>query len=148
MFMQPHLHAALRQRHPWIHVRRIIVVVDEDVVALAPVQSTGHITQRIRGRPDKCDFVGLRVEQMGRELAAAHDAGAGESVLLVTKRGEQRIIRHRIHDAPRQWTNAGVSQKNLLRDDGEFAAAQFLVGKDLSDGHGETWAEILGALRS
>ena len=66
---QAHFHAAFRQRHPRIDIRRIIVVVNEDVVALAKIQSGGDKTQRQRRRPDERDFLRLAMEQLRREFA-------------------------------------------------------------------------------
>ena len=71
---QADLRALLREGHPWIDVRRIVVVVDEDVVTLAKGQSVGHEAEAERGRADECDFIRLRVQERGGGLACLLDA--------------------------------------------------------------------------
>ena len=132
---QAHLHAAFRQRHPRINVRRIIVVINEDVVAFAKFQSGGDKTQRERSRPDERDFVRLAIQQLRAEFApvvnAVHDEG-----FLIAERAFIGAVVHRLRDAARQRADAGVREKNFVARDGKFVLAQFLVGENFSQSHG------------
>ena len=54
---QADFHALFGKRQPRIDVGRIIVVVNQHVVALAKIQANGDEAQCQRGRPDKRNFV-------------------------------------------------------------------------------------------
>ena len=131
---QAHLDAAGGQRHPRIHVRRIIVVVNQDVVATPELQSGGDEAQCERGRPDQRDFVRLAVQQPCAELARVVEPVVHEG-FLVAERGLPRAIGDGVGHAARQRTNAGMREEDFVACDGEFRAAQFLIRQDFSQRH-------------
>ena len=131
---QAHLDAFGGQRHPRINVRRIIVVVNEDVVAPAEFQAGGDEAQAQRGRADERDFVRLAVQQLRAEFARVVEAVHHEG-FLVAERGLLRAGGNRVGHAARQRADAGVREKNFFARDGEFVPAQFLAGKDFGQRH-------------
>ncbi len=131
---QAHLDALGGQRHPRIDVRRIIVVVNQDVVAAPEFQPGGDEAQRERGRPDERDFVRLAVQQLRAELARVVEPVQHEG-FLIAERGLPGAIGDGVGHAARQRADAGVREKYFVARDGEFRAAQFLVGQDFGQCH-------------
>src|SRR5688572_19510450 len=83
------VHALVRQRGPGINVRRIIVEIDQNVIALMEGEACGHEAQPIRGRTDKGDFPGFDVQQarsqfprMTKQLIREHDLLVAQSATI------------------------------------------------------------------
>jgi hypothetical protein len=129
------LHAALLQGHPRIDVGRVIVLVDEDVVALPPVEAGGEVAQRGRSGPDEGDFLGLRLDGVGRQPAGIGDEVGRQARLLVIGQGGQGAGRHRLGHAPGQGAHARVGEVNFVPADREFVLAQLLVGVQFGNRH-------------
>ena len=132
---QAHFHALVGQRHPRINIRRIIVVVNENVVAPAKIQPGGHKAQRERRRPDERDFFRLAVEQLRREFAPVVQSPGKNQRFLIVGRAALRAIGNGLCHAARQRADAGVRQKNFVARDGKFMPAQFFVGEQFSQRH-------------
>ena len=128
---QSHFHPLLCQRHPRIHVRRIIVEVDQDVIAAPQLQPAGQEAQRQRGRAHKGDFVSLTLQQLRGQLAALVQDRRIDELLLVAGGGFASIVGDRLRHASRQRTIARVRQEDLIPRDGKLMLAQLFVAKDL-----------------
>ena len=83
---EPHLDSFFRQRHPGINVGGKIVEVDQDVVVLSQRQSVCDRTQSQRGRAEQSNFLRLRVEQAGGELAGLQNSARGPGRFLIIER--------------------------------------------------------------
>ena len=130
--------ALLRQRHPRINVGGIIVEINQNVVALAPRQAGGDVTQGQRSGADQGDFLRLRAQKPGGEFACAPDLTGGNGFLLIVQRGARRLVAHGFGHTTGQRTDGSMGQKNFLARNGEFVPAQFFVGEDFRDGHFRT----------
>ncbi len=130
-----HLHSLFGESHPGIDVGRIIILVNDDIVAFAQAKPAGHETQAQRGWPDKCNFVGLCLEQSRGRAARFAKAAFGKDFLLIVSCGPLDVFVHGGSDPSRQRTDAGVRQKDFLTCHGEFVLTQFLVRQDLVECH-------------
>ena len=117
---QPDLHAFVGQSHPRINVGRIIIEIDEDVVALSPWQAAGDKAQAERGRPDERDFLRFRFEQAPGGFPKFLDARRGDDFLLVAKGALRGVIANRFGDAAGQGADSGVAEKDFFFRDREF----------------------------
>ena len=73
---QAHLDAFFRQRHPRINIRRIIVVVNQDVVAPAEFQPGGDEAQRRARSGRRARFRPAGSSAIARRACARRPAGA------------------------------------------------------------------------
>jgi hypothetical protein len=135
-FQEPHLHPALGQGHPRVDVRRIVVVVDEDVVGLAEADAVGDEAETERGGAHETDLVGPGADELGGEQAGLLEQALGHRVLLVAQRAVGRVAGDGLRHAPGQGRDAGMGKEGTLARGGEFVVAQFFVRQDLSNGHG------------
>ena len=133
---ETHFDAAPGQGHPWIDVGGVIVVVDEDVVALAPGQPGRDEAQRQRGGSHQRDFLRPRAHQPRRRIPRLAQQRAGHGFLLVIQRAGARALRHRLRHAPGQRAHGGMGQEDLLLRHGELMTPQRLVLVKFSDVHG------------
>ena len=128
-------HPTLRQRHPGIHIGRIIVVIDEDVVALAKLESTRKETQRQGRWPNERDLVALTIQQLRRQFPAIFQRfGINQRLLIITGSGTS-VIGYRLRHALRQRTIPRMGEKNFVLRNRKLPSPQFFIGKNLLNGH-------------
>ncbi len=132
---QPHFNAAIGKSHPRVNVRRIIVEVDDNIGALAPVEAAGDVAQGEGGRADERDFFGFCAEHLRGEGARFLDEALRHDCFLIGEGAVESVIAHSFGDASRQWADAGVAQKYFVARDGEFVVAQFFVTEDFLESH-------------
>ena len=132
---EPDLHAALRQRHPRVDVRREVVVVDDDVLALPEVQAAGDEAQAQRRRSDEGDFIRLRPEELRREIAGFTDEPAGNLLLLVAVRAGRRVGLDGLGHTARQRADGGVRKEGGILHHGKLVPPQLFVRQDLGKRH-------------
>ena len=131
---EAHLHAAIREGHPRVHVGGVIIEINEDVRAAAKGESTGDHAEGERRGADEGDLAGFGGEEFRGEFARAVEERA-ERAFLIVERGALRDVVDRVGDAAGQGTHAGVREEDALLGDGEFVLAQFFVRENFGEGH-------------
>ena len=126
----------LSQGHPRINIGRIIVEVDQDVIALAKSQAAGKKAQTQRGGANERHFFGLAIEQLCRQLTALAENHRIDKCFLVARSTLLGVFGNRFGNTPWQRANPGVTQKDSFAHDGELALAHRLVCKQLGNRHG------------
>jgi hypothetical protein len=100
---QPNLHSAISQGHPWVNVGRIIVEVNDNVVALFEWQSGGDETQAKGRGADEGDFFRERAKELSRErFRFAHESHKHEQLLILPS-GELGVLDDGLGYAAGQW---------------------------------------------
>src|ERR1700722_5002386 len=79
---QPDFDVFFSQGHPWINIGRIIVVINEEVIAAAKLQTSGDEAEGQRGRADEGDFLRLALKELGAQPARFGDALEHEFLLV------------------------------------------------------------------
>ena len=127
---QPHLDALLGQRHPRIDVRRVIVEINEDVIAAPKFQAARDKAQSEGCGPDKGRFLRLAIQKFRHHLPAFGQNLRINETLLVVGRRFAHVIGHGIRGAARQRAITGVGEKNFICGHRELATAQALIGQN------------------
>ena len=131
---QAHLDALFRQRHPRINIGRIIVVVNEDVVALAEIQAGATKLKPSEVGPTSAISSVWQFNNCAASLRAS-------SRRCSMKASWSPSVPCRAHSAIASATRRGSGQtpawreKNFVARDGKFVAAQFFVGQDFIQRH-------------
>ena len=123
------------QSHPRINVRRIIIVINQDVFALAKIQAGGDEAQRQRRRPDERNFVRPAIQQLRREPPSVVQPVGNQEGFLIAGGAVQRAIGNRLCHPVWQRTDAGVREEDFSARHREFAPAVFLVGINIFQRH-------------
>ena len=112
---QAHLHAFFRQRHPRINVGRIIVVIDEDVVALAKFQAGGDEAQRRARSARRARLRRAGSSTIAPPVCARRPGGASTNASWSPSVALLGAFGDRVGDAARQRADAGVRREKFCR---------------------------------
>ncbi len=124
---QAYLDAALGERHPRVNIRRIVVEVDQDIIAPAEVYAGGYVAQRQRGWADKSDLARAGPNQASHQFPALVDLKRGQKRFLIAKRGLLRVVTDGLAHPSRQRTNARMRKKGPLRRHRKFMSAKLFI---------------------
>ena len=129
--------AALRESHPGIDVGRIVVEVDDDVVAAIQREACGNIGQCEGGGADEGDFVGLRADQAGDAFAGLRVEVGSDGEFLVVMGGLVGVPDNGVSDPFGEWANGGVGEEGAMSADGEFLEAEVGILEEIGEAHQE-----------
>ncbi len=110
-------------------------MIDEDVVAFAKGQAVRHVAQRERGRANEGNLVRLGIQDSRGEFPSFLDFEQRQQRLLVALCCIGCVMSDCIGHAPRQRTDAGMTQKNLVRRNREFVPPQLFIRVQFRDRH-------------
>jgi hypothetical protein len=132
---QPDLHALFPPAASTHKRSRIIVLVDDNVVAFAKREAVGDEAQAKRSGADKGNLLRLRSKELRRECAGFAEQSLGDHSFLVIQIRRIDVALHGFRDAAGQGANPGVGEKNLVDGNRKFVTPQFLVAENLLNGH-------------
>ena len=109
-----HHHPTGFQCGPWIHIRRIVIAVTQDLIAGIPRDPIGKKTQSQRGRSEQGDLVSLSSDHLGAKRPRSCDILDNITELLVPHTTRLSMRLHGIGSTSRQHGHSRMGQEDSL----------------------------------
>ena len=112
---------------PRIHIRRVVVSIVNNLITGLPIEPICKQAQPKRSRPEQCDFIGIRANELCAERASAGDIPQDLSKFLMLVTTRLRMGLHGIRRSTRENCHTGVAKKNSVFDNRKLPPALGLV---------------------